>query len=667
MYAKLFRLDEVMNKQVSERQWFSRRKGVLAAVILVPVALLIWRGVSARKVRHVIFISLDTCRADYLSCYGFGKNTTPNIDRLADEGILFANAYSTVPLTMPSHSSMLTGTIPPRHGVRNNHENSLAKSNVTLAEMLGPEGFVSAAVVSSSVLGAKFGLGQGFDMYNDRFENGRSRWHGSERIAAETTRVGLEWLELNKGRKCFLFLHYYDPHRNFEPPEPFKTRFAGNPYAGEIAYTDHHIGKVVKKLKQLGIYDSSLIIIAGDHGEMLGEHGEESHGYYIYSGAVKVPLIFKLPGRRKAVQIEEPVSLIDIVRTVCNLTGVEAPSAVQGEDLGSLFRGAKTFERQNSLYCETWLPEAYKANNLQGVISGQWQYIRSSREELYNLAEDPAQSKNLAVEQRHRARTLRDSLERFVEESVRDANEANFGMKSETMQQLNSLGYVSGAGDEGMVEFDPDMPDAKDLIELHVAGRLVARSIYEKKYKMAESVCMEIFSRWPNHVETYIQMGKIASAVKDYGRAVEYLEKGLLIEPENSKAHTEYAVVLASHGHIGQAIERYERSLRIEPDQTLALNNLAWIRATAADPAYRDPKEAVVLAVRACEITGFSDSSVLDTLACAYAAAGRFGEAVDVAQQAIRRADPVEHQQAILRIQKRLQLFKAHEPYHEEQ
>ena len=238
-------------------------------LLLVVMAGVIWifksRMGSRNDIRNVVLISIDTCRADFLSCYGYQHKTTPNIDAIADEGFVFENVTSPAPLTLPAHSSMMTGTIPPSHGVHGNKGYKLGDSNTTIAEVLKSNGFSTGAVISTFVMDSQFGLDQGFDTYDDSFDEKLSTAGIVERRGREASDHAISWIEQHKDESFFLFLHYYDPHANYEPPEPFKTRYASNPYAGEIAYTDYCVGQVIDKLKALGLYDSSLIIITSDH------------------------------------------------------------------------------------------------------------------------------------------------------------------------------------------------------------------------------------------------------------------------------------------------------------------------------------------------------------------------------------------------------------------
>ena len=280
---------------------------IFLGLLLIAVGLtwlLTQPDIAVENIQNVVLISIDTCRADYLSCYGYLHKTTPNIDAIANNSIIFENVISPVPLTLPAHASMLTGTIPPYHGIHDNFNYWLGPSNITLAETLKDNGFTTAAIISAFVMDSQFGLNQGFDIYYDRFDRQANQPEDSERPGRKTSLLAQKWLEQNKDQRFFLFLHYYDPHTKYEPPEPFASTFADNLYAGEIAYTDYCIAQVIQKLKDLGLFDSTLLIITGDHGEMLGEHREQEHGYFIYQSAIKVPLIFKLPQQRKSKNIK---------------------------------------------------------------------------------------------------------------------------------------------------------------------------------------------------------------------------------------------------------------------------------------------------------------------------------------------------------------------------
>src|SRR5260221_63771 len=267
----------------------------LFCLVLLGSALLPPSSRPRPAIRNVLLISIDTLRADRVSAYGFPRPTTPNIDAVAREGVLFRNVHTPVPMTLPAHVSMLTGTLPPTHGLRDNLVRRLPEGSMTIAEMLKAKGFTTGAVVSSFVLDRRFGTSQGFDSYDDRFQAVHKIGDLSERKGDEAARVATQWLDQHKGRPFFFFLHFYDPHEPYEPPEPFASEWKGHPYEGEVAFADHGVGLVIEKLRELGLYDSTLIVITGDHGEMLGEHGELNHGFFIYEGALRVPLVVRVP------------------------------------------------------------------------------------------------------------------------------------------------------------------------------------------------------------------------------------------------------------------------------------------------------------------------------------------------------------------------------------
>lgn len=793
-----------------------------------------------KEIRHIVLISIDTCRADYLSCYGYRRQTTPNIDKFAEESIVFTNVISPIPMTLPSHCSMLTGTIPPYHGIHDNFDYRLDESNVTLAEILKDNGFTTGAIISAFVLDSQFGLDQGFDSYNDKFEEEHMALNISERKGAEVNRFALEWLDQNKDEKFFMFLHYFDPHFGYEAPEPFASEFTDSPYAAEIAYTDDCIGQVIRKLKDLGLYDSSLIIITSDHGEMLGEHGENTHMYFIYQSAIKVPLIFKLPGRRKPERIDSPVGIIDIVPTICSALGIAIDPDVQGKDLF----GKSSADEDRYIYSESLYATRYGGNSLLGVVTERFKYIQTTRPELYDLVEDPREMKNLVTNQPQRARILQDALKQILEQSVRmspigtGGAESKLELDERSRKRLESLGYVAGSVTEDF-DFDQSKEDPKDLIGFYTQDGRANTLILQKRYTEAKTICEKMVLERPQYVEAYLMLAKIATEQSDFAGSVSHLSralefdperyelhsglgaalthlgkleealqyfeesarlrpgrpevlinlgwafyeqgrfdeavaqyiKALEIEPERAETHfhlgkalarqgkleeavgcwnealrltanqpveqnslrNDIAERLAAHGkleqaiglwneivqldaenvaahkslgaaflqqaeleraiaHLGKALQlapdNYEihhniamafsrsgkhgkavthlrKALELKPDQVGTLNDLAWILATHADENLRNPGEAVELSERACELTGYKDPYILDTLSAAYAGAGRFSEAVQTSQKAVDMLISSEQKEVASQVAKRLELFKAGQPYRE--
>ena len=422
-------------------------------------------------IRNVLLISIDTCRADYLSCYDYGRETTANIDAVAAEAVLFENVISPVPISLPAHCTMLTGVNPPYHGIHDNSQYQLAPFHTTLAEIAGSHGLATGAVVGAVVLNNQFGLNQGFDTYDDRFENEFSPIDIPERRADEVSRHAIDWLDRHQSEPFFLFVHYYDPHQTYDPPQPYKSRFAGDDrslYAGEIAYTDEHVGRLIDRLKQLSLYDSTLIIITSDHGEMLGEHKESAHTFFVYQSAIKVPLIIRVPGREQPRRINGLVGLVDIVPTVCGLMAMDAPPQVHGLDLSEELGAAQAPQRDRRLYCESLTPTKYDGAALLGIVTDRWKYIHTTRPELYDLRADPLEEHNRIADRPDDARPLHDQLQQYLNQWHRDDDASRLPLDQATIDQLGALGYVGGSVTENFdLDSARDHEDPKDLIEFY--------------------------------------------------------------------------------------------------------------------------------------------------------------------------------------------------------
>ena len=620
-----------MGRQVKKKQLFPWQLSGLVILVVVAVILYFRAGAfSSRDIRHVILISIDTCRADYLGCYGYDRPTTPNIDKLSKQAVLFENVISPVPVTLPSHCSILTGTIPAYHGVRNSYDYKLGKSHVTLAEILKQRGFTTGAVISAFVLDSQFGLDQGFDSYNDHFEEpARNLLYFSERRGAEASRLATEWLEKHKDEKFFLLLHYFDPHIKYNPPEPFASEFADNLYAGEIAYTDYCIGRVIEKLKELGLYDSTLVIVTGDHGEMLGEHGEETHTYFIYQSAIKVPLILKLPGQTEPEKISHLVGLIDITPTICSLLGVDPPPHVQGKDLSPYFGQKEVVSQERYLYCESLTPTRYDAGPLLGVVTNQFKYIRTTRSELYNIVDDPAETKNFIDQQPNRARILQDRLEQILEQSAGAGSPSSkIGLDEQALKRLQSLGYMAGQISEDF-KFDQSKDDPKDLIDFHNSYTSVSDLVLQKEYEQAESICQELASQRPQVYQIYVLMASMAREQQDFDRAVLHLKRAIEVRPDVAKLQNHLGTILSEQGKFEEAAEHLQKSLQMEPHQLAVHHELAAV-------FYKQKKfdQAIGHLTEALRLKPDSVKTV-SRLGDAYAEKGNFRQASKYFQQAL--------------------------------
>ena len=560
--------------------WYWLLLLIIPAVVAALVLLLQYKGSSLQHPRQIILISIDTCRADYLGCYGYPYQTTPNIDLLAEESILFSNVISPIPITLPAHSSMLTGAIPPYHGVRNNVFFKLDEDNLTLPEILKREGFTNAAFVGSFVLDSQFGLRQGFDVYNDRFQQIHSTVSGNERRGEETTGFAIEWLKKNKDEKFFLFLHYYDPHDDYRPPEPFASRFANNLYAGEIAYTDYCIGQFLNKLKNLKIYESAFIIIAGDHGEMLGEHGEDTHTFFVYQPAIKVPLIFKLPGKTTSKRIDTTVGLVDIVPTICSFLNVPKPLHIQGQDLSPCFYKRDFSIDERFIYSESLVPTSFNASSLRAVTTDNWKYIQAPRPELYDLVNDPNENNNLFENYPKQADILKEKLRQIllqVAYAQRDKIENRMDLDEQTLEKLESLGYVGGVIVDEDFEFDQSRNDPKDMVVVYNGNQKIRELIFQKKFVQASEMCERLLLQWPDSMELHISMTKIAMNQKDFNKARYHCSKTLQIDPGQHSAYDRLGSILTELGELDEAITNFQKALQIAPDTGKYYYHLAQV------------------------------------------------------------------------------------------
>ncbi|MEO8215596.1 MAG: sulfatase-like hydrolase/transferase [Acidobacteriota bacterium] len=357
----------------------------------------------------IILISIDTLRSDHLPAYGYGKVKTPAIDRFRGDAILFSYAYSNCPMTLPSHLSMLTGLLPPEHGVRNNLGYRFdAAHHANIPGWLRERGYLSAASVSSSVLRGETGMADMFDHYDDAIPVGNGGFDsGHQRDGHLAASAAMQWIAAHREQKFFVFLHLYEPHAPYDPPEPFRSAFASK-YDGEIASADEITGGFLQYLRDSGIYDRALIILTSDHGEGLMDHGEDQHGILLYRESIQVPLLVKLPGNsRRGTAEDRAVQLIDLFPTITDVVaGGGPPGKLRGKSL--LVNDDGT---QETIYSETWYPRIHLGwSALRSEIDGEHHYIESPRPELYRLRSDPGEKTNVISSERRAAATLRDLL-----------------------------------------------------------------------------------------------------------------------------------------------------------------------------------------------------------------------------------------------------------------
>ena len=508
---------------------------------------------------NVLLVTLDTVRADHLPIHGYEGVKTPNMDRLAADGVVFNNAIAPTPLTLPSHTSILTGTYPLFHGVRNNGDFHAAPELTTAAEMFKSAGYSTAAFVGAYVLDSRFGLDQGFDLYDDDMVDGRqvpSNFMFKDRRAGNVVRRVREWLDqweadAAANKPFFLWVHLYDPHAEYEPPEPYRTRFADNLYDGEIAYTDSELGVLFDTLKARGIYDDTLVALTADHGESLGEHGERTHSVFIYNATTWVPLVVKLPGSEHAGErVDATVSIIDILPTVIDAVDLEGRIGegpgrdIQGISLVPLMEGAAA-DPGRLVYSESYLPFYY--HNWAPPVSvrnGELRYIDLPEAELYDMREDPAELTNLHEQRRSEAAEIREGLEALRKRHSRgEMAESRREMDPETRAKLMALGYIQGEADTGGSKEAADRPDPKTMI----------------------------------HVTEALEQARALINADDHDAAEARLSAILAEDPANLRARHLYANTLKRLGRMDRAIEEYEALKAADPEFLAAYLGLCTI------------------------------------------------------------------------------------------
>lgn len=438
------------------------RGTTVAGVLFATACALAVARPEAAHPRSILILTLDTTRADTLPAYGFRGITTPAIDRLAREGTTFENAESVAPLTLPAHTSMLTGLYPPRHGVRDNLSPPAAPAHPTLAEVLRAKGFRTAAFVGSAVLRRDRGLARGFDTYDDGTPPGGIT--ARRRSARDVVDAANAWIAGLGQERFFLWLHLYDAHAPQTLPASFRRDY-GDRYEGAIAYMDSEIARLLGTLIERRLFESTAIVLAADHGESLGDHGEREHGIFVYESVLRVPLIVRAPGMRPG-RTQDLASLVDVFPTVLDLLGHPQPALGDGRSLLPAMRGHRTSER--SVYAESMYPDRFGWSPLRTLRDGRFKFIDAPRPELYDLATDPFEQRNLARQRASLGAAMRAELER------RAAGSSHVGAPApaDIVRELAALGYVAARSASPVDAADAARPDPKDYIHVfnHVTG-----------------------------------------------------------------------------------------------------------------------------------------------------------------------------------------------------
>ena len=540
---------------------------------------------------NVILLTIDTLRADRLSAYGSTQVSTLHLDRLAREGTLFENASSTVPFTLPAHTSMMTGLYPPAHGVRENVGYSVDERDATLAEMMTATGRETAGFVSAFVLDARWGLGRGFDHYLDDFDlKGMEANLGSvQRLGRETIAAALDWLDGrdDPARPFFLWIHLYDPHEPYEPPEPYRSRHRNRPYDAEVEYTDALVGELRAALEERELFEKSVFAVTGDHGEGLGEHGEMFHGYFVYDTTMRVPLIMRLPngeggGRRSSAA----VSHVDLAPTLLDLLGARSHDQFQGVSLVPVLAGG-SLDAERAVYGESFYPLLhYGWAPVRFLRTEKHKFIESPEPELYEIANDPGERVNRLEDDRPTSRELSGRFEALARdlESSRQAAAETAEMDEETLAQLRALGYVAGRGEAGG-EYDPDVEraDAKQKVGLHILVMRAQSEIGRKNHEAAERQLRAVLEQDRGILDAHQMLGQLASRAKDHKQAIDHFQHALELDAGHRASLFGLATAYRFSGRTEEALIGYERLLDLGGHDNKASMAMAEIYTEQGD------------------------------------------------------------------------------------
>ncbi len=529
---------------------------------------------------NVLIITLDTTRADHLGSYGYARGSTPRLDELAARGARFREAITVTPLTLPAHSSLMTGTFPMFHGVRDNGGFYLGEDQTTLAEILRAKGYRTGGFVSAFVLDSRWGINQGFDTYFDNFDLDQAKGGGMDEIqrpAQDVIDKALEWLDKDVERPFFGWVHLYDPHTPYNAPEPFRSRFPrtlSGAYDAEIAYADQQLGRLIDRLADDGRLDRTLVIVLGDHGESLGQHREQTHGFFVYEPVLHIPLIMAGPTIEPRV-VPDQVRIVDVMPTVLDLLGMPKAPGAQGSTLASTLRG-ESFDAP--AFAECWFPRYhYGWSELMTIRDGRYKYIAAPRPELYDLENDAGELNNIAATSPARIAALGNALRDLVERSAsKAATQGPQRVDPDVEERLRALGYVGASVSRRNLEERP-RGDPKDKIELYNLLKLAGTDSVQDRIDDAIAKVKQALADDPDIVEGYTMLGNLHIKAKRPEQAIEAYRRALALDPEHEGATFSLALAYKQAGRMADAEAGFERSQELDPRSGKALWQLADI------------------------------------------------------------------------------------------
>ena len=571
----------------------------IAGLIIALAALAVSPDAQRAAPPNIVLITLDTTRADRIGAYGYKLAATPTLDRLARDGVLFSDAISQAPITGPSHAAILTGQYPGRLGVKDNASTPVPESATTLAESLKGAGYRTGAFIGSFVVDRAYGFGQGFDTFDASFEGFRQEIKAQvQRPAGRVIDPAIEWIRRDAGA-FFAWIHLYDPHTPYAAPPPLGSRFASRPYDGEIAYMDREIGRLLAALREAGAADNTIVVAIADHGEALGDHGEDEHGVFLYEAVSRIPWIIRLPNSERAgTVVGEQVRAIDLMPTLLELARVQPPARLDGETLVPVIRGTPRRDPPPA-YLETWYPQLHFGwSRLRALRVGEWKYVDAPKPELYDLRTDRAERRNAIGERASVAGRMAAELD-AIEKSFGAAATASAPQPdAETVARLRSLGYVGLASP---VSGSARRPDPKDRIgELTrfrallalASADLNASRVDAAIEKLKRAVALNELA-----FDAHTMLGSAWQMKKEWEKAIGEFDAAALVNPVLAAPHVLAADAYLARGQFDAALERLDRAEKLEPNSGEVASNRGRVFERAGRPgeALTEYQRAVTL------------------------------------------------------------------------
>lgn len=622
---------------------------------------------------NVLLITVDTLRADRLGCYGSRRVKTPNLDELAREGIRFDRALAQVPLTLPSHAVILTGTYPMYNTVRDFTGVGLPPNVGLISEAFERQGYATAAFVSAFVLDGTWGLRRGFQTYDDVFEARQfeTQTPGNiQRRAKETVDRFLSWFSGRPAKPFFAWLHLFDPHSPYDPPEPFRSQYAGQAYDGEVAYCDEQLGRVFKALKHSRLFERTLIVFLSDHGESLGEHGEDEHGFFLYDATLRVPLIIKLAGETRPASrnVQAPVGTVDVAPTILQLLGMRDPLTrqFQGTSLASLIFG-KTTGADRAAYAETYYPRnSFGWSPLRALTNRRYAYIDAPQPELYEYAKDPGEKDNLYAQSRAEAHALRAQLDALEQRyTAKGISAGGPPLSPETLEKLKSLGYLAYSAPQASREARGSLPDPKEKIKVYrailratdlaqaghveesdrvlreiaqsetrlylIPFMLAENAFRQGRLKDAQGEFLNCLKLNPDFSQAIMGAARAYHADHQNDKAKPLMQLALHQNPHNFLAYYGLGMIAAEERQYAEAARHFQAAIREKPNYAPAYEGLGI--AQVESEQYR---EALPNLERA-RASGPANAVLLNYLAIAVGHVGDPRQAVELYRQALEQ------------------------------